>query len=316
MQLSTLRNNKLKNNREMKKVLLTLAVFMSATSFAQVFEVASIKKVSLPKKSLVTVAGISPKGDYILLTDDKLVGLVKHDLTSGQNEVISTGLSAGYGPKISKDGKSILYREDQYVNRLRYSDVKQFNLTTGKKTSLIKATRNLQGLNFHGKTAAVVNNGAVLAKSSTGAVVSVSTPVVSINNRQLMITKGGVTSVLSPNGTQHSYIWPSVSPDGTKVCYYVCGVGCFVCDINGNNVKNLGVLRAAQWYDDNTVVGMQNKSDEYTVVESKIVAKTLDGKTQTLTDGSTVAMYPYASKDAKKIVYSTWDGEAYLINIK
>ncbi len=301
----------------MKKVLLSLAVFMSFTAFAQVLDVASINKVAMPSNGNRVVTGISPKGDYILLSGAQLDGLVKYDLATGKSEVLSTARSAGSDVRITNDGKNIVYREDNFVNGLRYTDLNHRNLSTGATIRLVKSARNLNAVELQGGAAMIVNNGRmtkqVVAKSLSS---KSALPVASIVNRQLMITKNGVTSTLSPNGMQHSYIWPSVSPDGKKVCYYVCGVGCFVCDINGKNVKKLGILRAAQWYDNNTVVGMHDTDDGRVILSSEIVAKTLNGKSQVLTDNSLIAMYPYTTADGKKIVFSTLDGDAYIINVK
>lgn len=301
----------------MKKMLLSLAVFVSSSAFAQVLNVNSIEKVNLPIDGERIVAGISPKGDYILLTGSQLDGLTKYDLATGKSEVLTTAWGAGNGVKISADGKNVVYREDCFVNGLRYSDVVKKNITTKATESLVKATRNLNTIALQGGNAMIVNSGRLTKKVVTKSLSATSSqPVVSIDNKQLMITKNGVTSVLSPNGTQFSYIWPSLSPDGKKVCYYVCGVGCFVSDINGKNVKELGIIRAPQWYDNNTVVGMRDEDDGHTITASAIVASNLQGKLQKLTDASMIAMYPYASSESKKIVFTTLNGDAYIINVK
>jgi hypothetical protein len=128
-----------------------------------------------------------------------------------------------------------------------------------------------------------------------------------------MITVNGKTRNLSPNGNQFSYLWPSLSPDGTKVLYYLAAHGAYVCNLDGSNVRKVGQMRAPVWYDDNTIVGMMDKDDGEFIYASTIVATTLDGATQTLTDDATIAMYPHAA--AGKIAFSTPAGEAYIINV-
>ena len=105
------------------------------------------------------------------------------------------------------------------------------------------------------------------------------------------------------------------SPDGQKVLYYVCGVGAFVCDLNGKNIKSLGTLRAPKWYDDNIVIGMNDQDNGEVVVSSAIVATTLDGTQQTLTDNSVIAQYPKPAPKAGKIAFTTPAGQAYIINV-
>lgn len=300
----------------MKKVLLSLlAVALSVSAFAQILNVASIEKISTPKGTMV--AGISPKGDYLLVTGMQLEGLAKYDLATGKTEVLTEALGAGNEAKISADGKTVVYREDSFVKGLRYTDVVSRNLVTGAGVHLAKGTRNLNAISLQGGNALMVNSGRITQKSVSKTLPRVkSTPVVSIDNGQLMITSNGITRVLSPNGKQFSYIWPSLSPNGKKVCYYVCGVGCFISNIDGSDVKELGIIRAAQWYDDNTVVGMRDYDDGHTITSSSIVAITIDGKRQKLTSDSMIAMYPYASVEGKKIAFTTLEGESYIINVK
>ena len=122
----------------------------------------------------------------------------------------------------------------------------------------------------------------------------------------------------SPNGTSgQSYLWPSVSPDGTRVLYYLATVGAYTCKIDGSDVKFVGKYRAARWYDNNTVVGMKDYYDETDCVKSsKIYAVSFDGsESQLLTADDVLAMYPSVNADGSKIAFSTPAGEAYIINV-
>ncbi len=294
----------------MKNVLLALALCMSFSGFAQVLNVASVNKVPIPANPNAKVAGISPNGDYLLLSTSTNVGLTKFDLKTNESKVLTNARGAGFNAQISSDGASVIYREDSYTaNHLRMERLNSVNVESGAVANIVATTRNLQGYAIEGTTVAAVNKGKLAAKGK------VSVPVLSINNRQLMITRNGKTSVFSPNGENFSYIWPSVSPDGTKALYYVCGVGAFVCDIDGSNVKSLGTVRAPQWYGNDVVIGMNDVDNGEMILSSSIVATTLSGQQQVLTDASVVAMYPYTSLNGGKIAFSTPAGEAYIINI-
>ena len=59
---------------------------------------------------------------------------------------------------------------------------------------------------------------------------------------------------------------------------------------------------------------MATYDDGHFTTASSIVLYTLDGKKQVLTNDSMIAMYPYAAKNA--IVFSTIEGETYLLNVK
>lgn len=306
----------------MKKVLLSLVVFMSTTAFAQVFDVASVQKVDAPNVGGL-VAGISPKGDYVLLTGDQQGGLMKYDLASGKTEVLSTAIAAGLNVQFSADGTEVLYREDKFVNKLRKSTVMHKNWKTGKLTQVATNCRNLNAMSLQGGKAMAVVNGELATVMSVGNVGAKSLasaktlkPIASSCNGQLVMTVNGVSNIISPNGKQYTYIWSSVSPDGKKVCYYIGGLGCFVCDINGKNVKSMGNLLAPQWYDNSTLVGFNSTDDGHTATSGCIVAQSISGARQVLTQDTMIAIFPYASAEGKKIAFSDINGATYIINIK
>ena len=191
------------------------------------------------------------------------------------------------------------------------------NFATGESRTLSKGVRNFNAVSIEGGTAVTVTDGRQAKTTISNRRTSrAKQATVSIVNRQLVLSIDGKSTTLTPNGADKSYLWPTLSPDKTKVCYYVGGDGCYVCNLNGKIVARLGALRAAKWYDNNVVVGMHDTDDGYVITSSEIVAATLDGKRQVLTDPSVKAMYPYIGADARKIVFGTDEGETYIINLK
>ncbi len=281
---------------------------------AQIMEVQSIQKIETPKNADVKIAGISPDGTYILLTTGSNQGLQKFDLATKQITVLTEAEGAGYNAKISADGKEVVYRETTTgKDHLRRSKLVRQTLASKETSTLIPETRNLEGFAIHGNTVLAVNKRKVNRIGKTAEI----RPVVTIKDCQLMISRGNESVVLSPNGTDASYLWPSVSPDGTKICYYVAGNGCWICNVDGSNSQYIArQCRAAQWYDNNTIIAMADEDDGHNITTSTIVAYTLDGQHQVLTGKELIAVYPYASAVAKKIVFSTEDGETYLLNVK
>ena len=277
----------------MKKIFLSLALAVSMMASAQVFEVGQLTKLNTPTDTDVKVAGVSADGSYVLITSGSNHGLRRYDVATGETTVLSTANGAGYNVQISNDGQEIVYRETKVDNQgLRKNDIVRLDMATAKTATIAKDQRNMK------------------AMATTGANVSVS-----IDDRKIVLNKNGKNIVLAPNGNHLSYIWPSVSPDGTKLCYYVCGNGCWVSNINGSNKQYIGHdCRAAQWYDNNTIVAMADEDDGYNTTVSAIVAYTLDGKKQVLTDESMIAMYPYAAENL--IVFSTLEGKTYMLNVK
>ena len=277
----------------MKKIFLSLALAIPMMLSAQVFEVGQLTKLNTPTDTDVKVAGVSPDGSYVLITDGANHGLRRYDVATGQTTTISTAEGAGFNVQVSPNGQELVYRETHLdQNGLRQNKIVRHDLTVSKATVVAQNQRDM------------------MAMANTGSNLSVS-----ISNRMIVLNKNGKHIVLAPNGGNQSYIWPSVSPDGSKLCYYVCGVGCYVSNIDGSNPRFIANdCRAAKWYDNNTLVAMADKDNGHYVTESVIVAYTLDGKKQVLTHNSMIAMFPYVAQNA--VVFSTIDGETYMLNIK
>lgn len=302
----------------MKHLLLTMALCLPIAVSAQVLSVKSVEKVPIPVDADNAVAAISPGGDYILLTTSTHRGLKKFDLATGETTTLTEAEGAGYGATVTADGKTIVYRETSFTpQHLKMTALKSISTVTGAKRELAPAQRMLQGYRLDGNAAAVISKGKMRVRSLNGAKIVATPPTLSLTqNHQMQLTRNGKTTLLAPNGKNVRYIWPSLSPDGTKVLYYVSGVGCFVCDLNGNNVKLMGQLRAAKWYDNTTIVGMNDQDNGEYVTSSSIIAKTLSGAEQKLTSDEIIAQYPQVSPSSRKIAFETPAGEAYIINLQ
>ena len=300
----------------MRKTFLGVLVFMSQLIFAQGIEVISVQALTLDGQGAF-LPKISPKGDYILVTGDDMSGLRKFDLATGEMTTITTDRNAGFNAQFADGGSTIVYRKSEYKGRLRYTSLNSVNLQSGETKRLIKPTRNLEGVSVKDGTVLAVNNGKLVTKRIAGAKLKTIPAIPSIKNSQLYITVNGKTRQLSPNGTNVGYLWPSVSPDGTKLLYYVIDEAkAYVCNIDGSNPVSLGTLRAPVWMGNDWVVGMVDYDNGEVVTYSQIFAVTAQGTHRTaLTDKSQICMYPSASDDASKIVYTTQNGEIYLMKV-
>ena len=302
----------------MRKLFLIITLLaMGPWAMGQVVTVESINRLDIPlSEETADVVAIAPQGDFVLLSSPSHKGLVKFDLATKQITTLTNADGAGYGVQITANGKNVVYREKSINDeRLVFTAVKLMDLDTRKTSTLVEPTRNLHAVAVEGSTAMTVTNKRMKAHSPHGAA-TVTRPVISSEDLHLYLTMDGETTLFAPNGTDVNYIWPSVSPDAKRVLYYVSGVGCFVCDIDGNNRLEMGLLRAPQWLNSNVVVGMRDEDDGMVITSSAIIAKTLAGAEQVLTDDNVIAMYPHVTAAGDKIAFSTPNGEAYLINLQ
>lgn len=275
----------------MKKVYLFLALAIPMMASAQLLEVESIERVA--KVADAKVAAFSPTGDYLLLTNTSNQGLQRMDLATQKVTRITSADGAGYNVKIAQDGKQIVYREVTLdLAKSRVSNIVRHSFDGGQRKMVAKGQHSLEAMTVEAER-----------------------PSFSVKDRQLMMTVNGETTVFSPNGQHYSYHWASLSPNGKKVSYYISAVGCFVCDIDGKNIQFIGHnCLAPVWYNDNIIVGCDAKDNGEVVLESVIVAYSLDGKKQVLTNGDQIAVFPQSANG--KIAYSTSEGEIYIMNVK
>lgn len=298
----------------MKKTLLTaLAVALTLSVSARELEVVSIDRV--PTQTLSEMATISPDGSFAVVGSMGGGALYRVDLTSGKSSKITSNGNAN-ALVISPDGQNVVFRAVNNKGKLRYNSLEQVNLTTGKQTQLVKPSRNLStGLAITNDAVTAVQNGRAQAKK-IGAGKAVVRPVATINYGHLDITTAdGRTTTIDPQG-RGSYLWPTISPDGTKVAYCLAGAGAFIANIDGSNARQLGYMHAPQWLGNDMIIGMQDHGSDQQLTDSKIVACDLNGRFQTLTPADMVAIYPTVSADGSKILFSDIQGNLYTITVK
>jgi Tol biopolymer transport system component len=276
-----------------KTFLLVAACITSMLASAQILQVTSVQELKGASFQDARVAGISPNGDYVLMTNGSNQGLKRYDIATDKMTVITDAEGAGFNVQISRDGNDLVYRERfTGENQTRYNNIVCKNLVS-KKTETI-ATKQL-------------NNDMMVLPGSN---------VVLQNSECTMhIVKNGKRIKIAPQGNDVNYIWASLSPDKTKILYYVSEMGCYVCDIDGRNSRFIGWdCRAPQWYNNEIIISMNDQDDGHFTTTSAIMAYTLDGKVQVLTSPDMVAMYPFAAEG--KVVFSTVQGKTYLLNVK
>ena len=301
-----------------QQTIITIFLLSTLAAHAQIMHVAGVQRLTVPSEenTISQAVAISPQGDYLLLSTDTKKGLVKWDFESASATTLTLDEGAGSDVSISEDGRQVVYSQVSYKNKKRHQAVNAIDMSNGKRRSLVKATRHLQGYALDKATAAVMKDGKLSLHALEGKKTEFTRPVLSHFHLKLYVTKDGVTTQLAPNGVDENYIWSSLSPNGNRVLYYVSGHGTYVCDIDGTNIIPMGDLTAPRWWDDNTIVGMNEIDDEYSIIASSIVARTLDGIDQVLTGDDVIATYPLPSSQSGKIAFSTPDGKVYLITVE
>ena len=299
----------------MKKFLLSAALMCgSVAAFAQLVDVASTTRVPLPENVRVSTATISPDGKFFVASDPSGSGIAKIDVATGNQTVVARNASS-FDVSISDDCENIMFRRITTKNNLRYTSLHSVNVATGNETELVAPSRHISGYRFSGKTALAINDSRLKQRNLEETAVALNDIVVGIDYGHLVGRISGETKTLDPQG-RASYLWPALSPDKTKIVYWVAFKGCYVCNIDGSNPVHLGELRAAKWLGNDMVVGMNDRDNGEFVTSSSIIVSDLAGTKQVVTDSDKIAMFPSTTADGKHIAYVDANGELFVINLK
>lgn len=196
--------------------------------------------------------------------------------------------------------------------------MKVLDIESEKIYDVVKNSRDIEGYAFQEGTINIVDNGKLISKKIKGKNLQKVNAVSSIKQGQLNMTQNNLTKQISPFGTENNYLWTSVSPDGTKLLYYVIELGeAFVSNLDGSKPVSLGVLRAAKWMGNDWVVGMEDYDNGETLTASSVVMVSSKGKHRTvLTNKSVIATDPSGTPDARTIVYNTENGKVFVMKLE
>jgi Tol biopolymer transport system component len=265
----------------------------------------------------------SPDGSKIFFTHANYKGIYYTDPKESKIIQLSDENGSGYEFNLAQNNV-VYYRTDRFINGRKYSSIKSFDLIS-KNIQIIAA--NLRFLS----TPKILNNYIIAYTVNSRIrkfipknyknkvkVSSIEKPYVEIEKGKIALTEAGVKKILTPAG-KGNYIWPSVSPDFSKLLFTVAGKGTYVSDLNGNILADLGYANYPRWSPDGKWVSyMVDKDNGLTVTSSDIYIVSADGgkKFQITNTEKVFEMYPDWAPSGDQLVLNTYDGKIVLIKLK
>ena len=134
-------------------------------------------------------------------------------------------------------------------------------------------------------------------------------------NLDLNLYRNGEKIVLNPHG-EENYICASLSPDQTRILFRT-KKGTAICDLNGNELVNLGPeINAPVWFGNDYVVGMDSEHDGYYNTSAAIVIASVETqKMQYLTNPADMGIFPSVDAASGRIVYGTENGDIRMLQL-
>ncbi len=257
----------------------------------------------------------------IFFTTENYKGIYYYDVSEKQIKTVSEDIGAGYEYSLTPDDKTIYFRVDNYINGKKYSSLKSKDLSNLEEKTIVNDQRELSSPKVleDGKVAYNLNN--QLKSESTSEdlknILSKNDALVFIENSKIALYIDGQKRILTPAG-DGNYIWPSISPDKSKLLFTLAGKGTFISDLNGNIISQLGYADAPQWSSDSKwIVYMVDKDNGDYVTSSDIFITSVDAATklQLTNTPDEFEMYPEINRTGNKIVCNTYDGKILLIEL-
>lgn len=264
----------------------------------------------------------SPDNSSVYFTKGNYKGLYRLNLSNRQISQISDEQTAGYEPQFTEDSRYVIYKSDEFINRLRYSSIIMMDLFSGEKSVILDRSRNVSSPILSNNNSLTFNLGEEnkLMSLTDGELTEGmlnSSVFVYAKDSKLYINRNGVETDISPFG-EGTYVWASLSPSGEKVLFTFGSQGSFISDLNGNILVELGYLNYPQWSPDgNWIAGMQDYDDGYNYTASEIILVSSDGSRsiQLTNTEDEIEMYPRWSNDGKSLVYHSNDGNIHLMKL-
>lgn len=235
---------------------------------------------------------LSPDGSRLLFSTDVHTGLKAMDMATGTITTIDDAAAAGFAPVFSTDGSKVVYRTAELIDGLVYRDVRSYDFATRQGRRLAGATRAEVDINAEVRSAYAYSNHATIR-----------------------VNLGGTAADIAPLADAHSYLWASLSPDGSHLLFCEPFSGVYVANADGTDARR--IMRPGDypcWAGNGTIVAAVSHDDGYQVTDSKLVAVDLATLAVTdLTDERQVVSEVTAAADGSAVVFADIEGNMFII---
>lgn len=303
----------------MRRVLLILFISVIPL-FAQNVVIVEDVAVTSHSEGNFYYPTVSSDGKGILFTSENRKGLWYKNFNSNMITMVSDAPAAGYEPAFNQADNEIIFREDSFANGRRISSLVSFNLLTSKSVVLDEGIRDLKICRSHSTFSHYLKESEAEPLSIKNSLQKnrSSDILVTIENTKIIIYENNVKRILDPLG-DGNYIWPSLSPDKTKLVFTCAGKGTYVSNLEGKVLTKIGYANYPSWSPDGSWIAfMKDIDDGVKVISSDIIVTDLkSGKFFNLTaDGKNISMYPNWGNTNSEIYYNTNSGQIRKIKLK
>ena len=304
----------------MKKILLILFITV-ASVLAQNVTVVDDIALTTAKEGAFYYPTVSPDGTSLLFSSESYKGLWSKNLSTGKIVKITAANGAGFEPGFSPVSKEILFREDKFIKGKRFTSLLSYDITSKKSVVVEEGVRDLKICRDNSNAFKNYVKGTEVRTTFKQGMLqktSATERVVFIQDSKIALSENNVTKVIQPLG-EGNYIWPSLSPDKTKLLFTLAGRGTYVSKLDGTILNKVGYANYPSWSPDgNWILFMNDLDNGEIIISSDIyIVNIKTGKYFNLTiQRDNIELYPKWGVSNSEIYYNTDNGQIRKIKLK
>jgi Tol biopolymer transport system component len=303
----------------MKKIFLILFIAVVPLLAQKVTVVEDIALTSLSEGNFYYPT-LNPDGTGVLFSSENYKGLWYKNFSTSKTVKITEALGAGYEPGFGISNE-ILYRDDKFVRGKKFSSLISYDMVSKKAAVLEGGIRDLKICRDNSNAFKnYVKETEVCFTMKQKMLQKSATPerVVFIQDSKIVLSENNTKKVLQPLG-EGNYIWPSLSPDKTKLLFTFVGKGTYISNLEGAILTKIGYANYPSWSPDgNWVLFMKDIDDGVNIISSDVyIANLKTGKYFNLTlQRDDISLYPKWGAANSEIFYNIDNGQIRKIKLK
>lgn len=292
----------------MKHLLLSMMCCCALLAGAQQVSVVSTRSLGAAIGEPAYYPVLDASGSRLLFAAGERYGLKLYDFATGKVTPVSAERCAGIDARFDHSGNVYYVTQSLNENNLIYRSGYCYHVASAESELVLEPQHG--AMNYAVGTQGVAMRG---PRKNYASARNIGTAV-DVEGSELLITVNGKLNRYSPVPSHAGYLWPSLSPDGTKVAFCAAGTGIIVTDLKGNVLARLGNYEMPCWYNNDYVVAQNATDDGHQFTSSQLLLLKADGSWRhELTEPYSMAMQPTTA--IGKIVYTTIDGQLYVMEI-
>ena len=292
--------------------LVALFFLLCTGTLSAQLTITDTQELDLPGDGMWGYAKFSPDGGRIFYSTLSYDGIWSYDLQTRTISEITDEAGTGFGFAVSPDGRQVAFRRT--IRGARWIDRTQeivLRTIASGSTETLASARTISTPVFQDDAVTyVIGSDLKPAPPKRSGVF-----LQGVVDQKIMLIVNGAARSIDPLGNG-SYIWPSLSPDRSRILAYDMKHGAVLSTLDGTIVQRLGRAEGPTWTRDGKwIVYFSEENDGYRVTGGELHAVTADGSKKSALTNSTsrIELFPSCSPTENKIICHTMDGRILIL---